>query len=164
MISVRKILVTTDLSKESYSAIEYAAWIASKEKATITLLYCVDNLPSVPYHTVDLTFDKFREELLQQEQKRLNKYSAPLVKKFKRKMKVVLVVGNASQTIISYAKEHKFDMIVMNTHGRTGIQHAVLGSIAEKVVRHAPCPVLTIRSTVTGSLRVEKKIKKTSYR
>ena len=164
MISVKKILVTTDLSKESYSAIEYAAWIASIEKGTITLLYCVDNLPSVAYHTVDLTFDKFREELLKQEQKKLNEYSAPLVKEYKNKVKIVMVEGNASQMIIAYAQEHNVDMIVMNTHGRTGIQHAVLGSIAEKVVRSAPCPVLTIRSTIPTRVQKQQKTKKRSSR
>lgn len=156
--------MTTDLSKESYSAIEYAAWIASIEKATITLLYCVDNLPSVAYHTVDLTFDKFREELLRQEQKRLNEYSASLVKEYKNKVKIVMVEGNASQMIIAYAQEHHVDMIVMNTHGSTGIQHAVLGSIAEKVVRYAPCPVLTIRSTIATEVQKQQKTKKRSSR
>ena len=162
MISARKILVTTDLSNESYSAMEYASWIASKEKATITLLYCVDNLPSVAYHTVDLTFDKFREELFKQERKRLDDYSAPLVKEHKNKVRIVMLEGNASQMIISYAKENNFDMIVMNTHGRTGIQHAVLGSIAEKIVRHAPCPVLTIRSTIVEKTQTRSKIKKSA--
>lgn len=164
VISVKKILVTTDLSKESCSAFEYAAWIAAKEKAEITLLYCVDNLPSVAYHTVDLTFDKFREELLGQEQIRLNKYSVPLLKERKHKVKIVMVEGNASQMIISYAHEHNVDMIVMNTHGRTGIQHAVLGSIAEKVVRYAPCPVLTIRSTVAKAVQTKPITNKISNR
>ncbi|MBI2430066.1 MAG: universal stress protein [Ignavibacteriales bacterium] len=162
MISIKKILVTTDLSKESRSALEYAVWIASNERALITLLYCVDNLPSVAYHTVDLTFDKFREELLKQEQKRLNEYATTLLHEHHNKVKVIMLEGNASQTIISYAKENNFDMIVMNTHGRTGIQHAVLGSIAEKVVRHAPCPVLTIRSTIAEKVQTRSKVKRSS--
>jgi nucleotide-binding universal stress UspA family protein len=47
--------------------------------------------------------------------------------------------------IVRYAKEHDVDLIVMGTHGRTGIAHALIGSVAEKVVRKAPCPVLTVR-------------------
>lgn len=160
MISVKKILVTTDLSPESYSAFEYAAWIAAKEKSAITLLYCVDNLPSVAYHTVDLTFDKFRDELLKQEKKRFDRFSAPLLDLHKVKVQVVMLEGNAAQIIISYAKENAFDMIVMNTHGRTGLQHAVLGSIAEKVVRYAPCPVLTIRSKIATAVERKPKTKK----
>lgn len=164
MITVKKILVTTDLSDESRSAFDYASWIASNEKAAITLFYCVDNLPSVAYHTVDLTFDKFREELLKQERKRLDEYSRPLVKEHENKVRIVMLEGNASQMIISFAKENNFDLIVMNTHGRTGIQHAVLGSIAEKVVRHAPCPVLTIRSTIAEKAQSKTKIKRSASR
>jgi len=147
MIHIKKILVTTDLSDESRTAMEYAAWLASIEHSSVTLLYCVDNIPSVAYHTVDLTFDKFHAELLKQEQHRLNAFADSLHKDVKLKFDVVMVEGNASRMIIRYAEKHKFDFIVMNTHGRTGIQHAVLGSISEKIVRQAPCPVITIRST-----------------
>lgn len=157
MITVKKILVTTDLSDESRSAFEYARWLAIKDKAQITLLYCVDNLPSVAYHTVDLTFDKFRDELLKQEQLRLDTYAESLRKSYKTAFNVVLVDGNASQMITDYARKKKIDLIVMNTHGRTGISHAMLGSIAEKVVRLAPCPVLTIRSTIASSPPKTKK-------
>ncbi|MEW6062107.1 MAG: universal stress protein [Bacteroidota bacterium] len=148
MVPIKHILVTTDLSNESRSAAEYAEWIAAKEKASITLLYCVDNLPSIAYHTVNVTFDAFREELLKQERRRLDKYVEKLPASFRKKATVVMVEGNASRKIIDFAAKNNVDMIVMNTHGRTGIQHAVLGSIAEKVVRYAPCPVLTIRSEV----------------
>lgn len=166
MNGVKNILVTTDLSDESRSAMEYAVWIASKEKASITLLYCVDNLPTVAYHTVDLTFDKFRQELLKQEQQRLDRHFESLPKEFKRNVQVILVEGNAAQMIIQYAEKNSIDMIIMNTHGRTGIKHAVLGSIAEKVVRHAPCPVLTIRSTISGKAqpKVKAKSKKSASR
>jgi universal stress protein A len=54
-------------------------------------------------------------------------------------------VGPAAEKIIEAAKDKDADMIVMATHGRTGLSHALMGSVAEKVVRQAPCPVLTIR-------------------
>jgi universal stress protein A len=160
MITIKNILVTTDLSHESRSAFEYARWLASKEKAQLTLLYCVDNLPSVAYHTIDLTFDKFRDELLKQEQRRLDNFARLLRKNYKTTFNIVLVEGNASRMITDYAKRKKIDLIVMNTHGRTGISHAMLGSIAEKVVRLAPCPVLTIRSTIASSVSKSKKTAK----
>jgi len=162
MIHVKKILVTTDLSEESSSAMEYAAWFASKENSAVTLLYCVDNIPTVAFHTVDLTFDKFRTELLKQEQRRLNAYAESLYRTTKLQCDVVMVEGNASRMIIEYAEKHKFDLIVMNTNGRTGIQHAVLGSISEKVVRYAPCPVVTIRSSIGKKLTAKGKTKKVS--
>lgn len=145
-MKLRKVLVTTDLSDESRSAVEYAAWLADGHGAEVVLLYCVDNIPSVAYHTVDLTFDRFREELVRQERRRLDAFAASFGKRLPVPLSVVMTEGNAAAAILRYAEKHRIDQIVMNTHGRTGIQHAVLGSIAEKVVRHAPCPVTTIRS------------------
>jgi len=158
MVPIKHILVTTDLSHKSRSAAEYAEWIAAKEKISITLLYCVDTPPLLPYYNANVTFNAFREELLKQERRRLDKYVEKLPPSFRKKAKVVMVEGNASRMIIDFAAKNKVDMIVMNTHGRTGIQHAVLGSIAEKVVRCAPCPVLTIRSDV--GRKYSKKVKK----
>lgn len=57
--------------------------------------------------------------------------------------------GHASTEICKYAADHECDLIVMATHGRTGLAHMVLGSTAEQVVRHAPCPVLTLRVRLT---------------
>jgi nucleotide-binding universal stress UspA family protein len=164
MIHVKKILVTTDLSEESRSAMEYAAWLASIEHSSVTLLYCVDNIPTVAYHTVDLTFDTFRLELLKQERRRLNDFAETLQKSVKQKFDIVMIEGNASKKIIEYAEKHGFDFIVMNTNGRTGIQHAVLGSISEKVVRHAPCPVITIRSTIKKKTAQKPKLKRSILR
>ncbi|MFA5832296.1 MAG: universal stress protein [Bacteroidota bacterium] len=146
MISIKNILVTTDLSVASYSAMEYASWLSKKEKATVTLFYSVDNLPSVAYHTVDLTFDKFREEILTFERKRLMEFSDTFKKDFSKNLNVVLTEGNAAQSIVQYAKQNSIDIIIMSTHGRTGIPHVVLGSVAERVVRTAHCPVLTVKS------------------
>lgn len=58
-----------------------------------------------------------------------------------------LAVGSPAETIVRVAQELGADLIVMGTHGRTGLQHALLGSVAEKVVRLAPCPVMTVRHT-----------------
>lgn len=147
MVTVKNIMVTTDLSVASYSAMEYAAWLAKKEKAAIILFYSVDNLPTVAYHTVDLTFDKFREEILAFERKRLKEFAAHFKPLFNGPFKTVITEGNAAQSIVQYANENSVDMIVMSTHGRTGIQHVLLGSVAERVVRTAHCPVLTVKST-----------------
>ncbi len=61
---------------------------------------------------------------------------------------VVMVHGQPWQEIIDIARKHKATLIVMGTHGRTGLQHLLLGSVAERVVRHAPCSVLTVREPV----------------
>ncbi len=145
MIAIKHILVTTDLSSASNSAMEYAAWLATSEKAKVTLFYSVDNLPSVAYHTVDLTFDKFREEVIKHEKKKLQEFAERFRTLFPKPITVVITEGNAPQAIVQYAAEHAIDIIIMNTHGRTGLQHVLLGSVAERVVRTAGCPVLTIK-------------------
>ena len=66
---------------------------------------------------------------------------------FRHRCGVELAVGSPAETIVRIAQEQAADLIVMGTHGRTGLQHALLGSVAEKVVRLAPCPVLTVRAT-----------------
>ncbi|MFA6437762.1 MAG: universal stress protein [Bacteriovoracaceae bacterium] len=152
---MKNIMVTTDLSAASYSAMEYAAWLAKKEKANIIVFYSVDNLPTVAYHTVDLTFDKFREEILTNERKKLKEVSETFKSIFPRKFQTVITEGNAAQSIVQYAKEHSIDMIVMSTHGRTGIQHVLLGSVTERVVRTSHCPVLTVKSS-EGFVNVRK--------
>ena len=58
---------------------------------------------------------------------------------------VEIAAGHPAEAIVRVAQERKADLIVMGTHGRTGLQHVLLGSVAEKVVRLAPCPVLTVR-------------------
>jgi nucleotide-binding universal stress UspA family protein len=65
---------------------------------------------------------------------------------------VAVVTGHPADTIVRVAQERGADLIVMSTHGRTGLQHVVLGSVAEKVVRLAPCPVLTVKHH-RGSVR-----------
>jgi nucleotide-binding universal stress UspA family protein len=60
---------------------------------------------------------------------------------------VGIAIGRPADTIVRFAREHNVDLIIMATHGRTGLEHMVLGSVAEKVVRLAPCPVLTVKYT-----------------
>lgn len=157
VVTVKNILVTTDLSVASFSAMEYAVWLAARENAVITLFYSVDNLPSVAYHTVDLTFDKFREEVLAFERKRLMEFSEAFKQSIPGSLKTVITEGNAAHAIVEYAREHSIDIIVMNTHGRTGIQHVLLGSVAERVVRTAPCPVLTVKSSEMMPVKTKTK-------
>jgi len=146
LISIKNILVTTDLSEASTSAMEYASWLANREKANVQLIYSVDNIPTVAYHTVDLTYDKFKDEILTLEHKKLLQYSNSFSSLFSQHIRVVLTEGPAAQSIVRYANDHQVDMIIMSTHGRTGIQHVLLGSVTERVVRTAKCPVLTIKS------------------
>ncbi|MBW7889247.1 MAG: universal stress protein [Bacteroidetes bacterium] len=159
MIKMKKILVTTDLSDASLSAMDYALWLAKTDRAEIYLLYCVDTIPIVAYHTVDLTVDQFRNHILEDEKNNLNRLAEKIQKQSKKKITTVLLEGNAAHSIVYFAKDNDIDIIVMSTHGRTGLQHVLIGSVTEKVVRTAACPVLTVKSTSFQKLKrpVKKK-------
>jgi hypothetical protein len=83
----------------------------------VTLFYNVDNLPTVAYHTVDLTSDKFRNEIFQYEEQRLQMYAKTIKDLFFKKLIVVITDENAAQAIVQHAKKEKSDIIIMNTHG-----------------------------------------------
>jgi Universal stress protein UspA and related nucleotide-binding proteins len=70
--------------------------------------------------------------------------------------KVEIAIGRPADTIVRLARERRADLIVMATHGRTGLEHMVLGSVAEKVVRLAPCPVLTVKHTAHPAVQQDE--------
>ena len=71
-----------------------------------------------------------------------------------------IVFGTAARAIVTYAAERGMDLIIMGTHGRSGVAHLLMGSVAEKVMRAAPCPVLTVRETPIGRIRVPEPLEK----
>lgn len=71
-------------------------------------------------------------------------------------VKTAVVTGDPVSEILRYARAHGVDLLVVGTHGRTGLRHVVLGSVAERVVRQAPCPVLVVRRKEPGALVVDR--------
>jgi nucleotide-binding universal stress UspA family protein len=141
---IRKILVPTDLSSASISAFKYARSIAEKYGASIFVLHVLEDIPILAIHTLDLTLERVEKDMEENARRQLEK----LVKsnlKTKAKVRTFIRKGVIHNEIIKFANEKKIDMIIMGTHGRTGIEHALLGSITEKVVRNANCPVLTVK-------------------
>jgi universal stress protein A len=147
MIDLHRILVPTDFSKHSQNALRYGAAFAEKFAAEVHLLHVVqdlalfipDNVTGVPLVTppVDQLLDAARQTL----ERRLQEAALPPGIKVRLEARE----GSPFYEIIQYAKEIDVDLIVMGTHGHTGLVHVLLGSVAEKVVRKAPCPVLTVR-------------------
>ena len=145
----QNILVATDFSHASELAIEAARVLALQNDAKITLVHVFDARPpfSVPLSR-ELGVDEAEYE--RQMRERIHE---ELVKLREAKLsdvpeaKVAIVVStSAAEGICDYARKEDVDMIVVSTHGRTGLSHLLIGSVAEKVVRHAECPVLTLRS------------------
>lgn len=148
MIRVSKILAAVDFSSESKVAVEYAVTLAKALQSTVTLFH-VYEMPElmnsiVPGadNAVDAATDRaFAQSWLEELRTETQKHSAV-------EMSVVVEHGSPAQGIVSASRDGGFDMIVMGTHGRTGLRHVVMGSVAEAVVRRALCPVLTIHLPV----------------
>lgn len=142
MITLERILVPTDFSDYSKPAITYACELAERFSAELHVLHVVPPpLVAAPY------IGAISDDMLQPEaaaKKELDEMEDP---SFEQAAPVdrVLRMGTPFVEIVRYAKENAIDLIVMGTHGRTGVVHALIGSVAEKVVRKAPCPVLTVR-------------------
>ena len=141
----KHVLATTDLSPESFSAVQYAAHLAEGLGAKLSILHVVhtvsmaytDFVPPVDMTNIDMAIEEAAREKLEQWVKRHLKRGASV--------KLELRGGVVDEAICDYAKECGASVIVIATHGRKGLSHVVLGSTAERVVRSAPCPVLVIK-------------------
>jgi nucleotide-binding universal stress UspA family protein len=147
MPAFKKILVPVDFSKYSQRALEIACELAKSFETPITLMhaYVIPTYP-LPEGYV-LASAETVAELMDKTQKAMNEVKATALKLGAPKVDVILSEGVAFAEIVRAAREKGFDLIVMGTHGRTGLKHALLGSVAEKVVRKAPCAVLTVRDS-----------------
>jgi nucleotide-binding universal stress UspA family protein len=105
----------------------------------------LENIPPVlAIHSLDLTLERLEKNMEENAKNQLEKIVKENLKT-KNKVQTFIRKGVVDDEIIKFAEEKKVDLIVMGTHGRTGIELTILGSIAEKVVRKAKCPVLTVK-------------------
>ena len=146
MIDLHRILVPTDFSKSSLNALKYAIAFADKFGAQLFLLHVLRDLALfVPdMVTVVPPIAPSLEQLTAGVRGALER----LVEEHQlRRFNVCTEIreGTAFSEIIRFAREAEIDLIIMATHGHTGLTHMLLGSVTEKVVRKAPCPVLTVR-------------------
>jgi nucleotide-binding universal stress UspA family protein len=145
MISLRRILVATDFSETSTCAVNYAILLAETFQADLHVLHVVDNDTSLIVEGMVLLPTDFLDDLERAAEARLPQ----LIPEDKRAhLKVTLATrrGPAYWEIVEYSRRQQIDLIVMGTHGRGAFSHFFLGSVAERVVRCATCPVLTVRN------------------
>jgi nucleotide-binding universal stress UspA family protein len=144
MISLKHILVPSDFSACSDAAVRYGLELARKFGATLHLLHVVQDPASQPWASEGFAVPLL--EVVDQWQKdakvRLERSIPP---EDHINAVVTCTIASPFPEILHYAAVNDIDLIVMGTHGRGGVSHMLLGSIAEKVVRRAPCPVLTVR-------------------
>lgn len=155
MTPVARILVPTDFSETSDAALLYAEALAEKLGASLHLLHvCADPYaagafgPEV-YGTVP---PSLADEARRGVERELAARVTP-ERRARGTVEIAIVEGLAANRIVEYARTHDIDLIIMGTHGRGGLAHFLVGSVAEHVVRIAPCPVLTVRGVPASLAR-----------
>src|SRR5215468_5547787 len=147
MIAMKNILVATDFGEAADSALRYGRELAGRFGATLHVLNVVENFYVTTFgaETYAAFVPDMQRELENTARKRLDEAlidsdgSGPATKA------VVMTSGSAAYAIVDYARENGIDLIVLGTHGRGVLAHLMMGSVAERVVRIANCPVLTVR-------------------
>ncbi len=144
-IQIQRILLPTDFSNYSAAATKYACELAARFNSELHLLHTLEHhLTSTPTFGFGLDLPTFISESKAAAEKKL----AGLIDAgWSAGRTVVQSVseGSPKVEIVRYAREANIDLIILSTHGRTGLSHIMLGSVAESVVRTASCPVLTVR-------------------
>jgi len=145
MLPFKKILCPTDFSEPACRAIKAAGELAERDSAELILLHVVGAIPALDSPTGMVGFDvaAYQKELTDSAerslQERLDQHIPETVN-----ASTLVVHGEAAHEINRVAKEEDVDLIVLSTHGETGWRHRIFGSVPEKVIRHATCPVLAI--------------------
>jgi nucleotide-binding universal stress UspA family protein len=149
MITLKNILVPSDFSEYSDQALRYGLELARKFDATLYLFHVVQD-PATQAYAAELIslppIEVVDQWVLEAEQR----LTASVPSLDRDRVRIRVTVGSAYSEILNLAEHEEIDLIVMGTHGRGGISHFLLGSIAEQVVRRAPCPVLTVRHPQHG--------------
>jgi nucleotide-binding universal stress UspA family protein len=138
MIVLKKVLVATDFSPPSDAALAYGRALARTFGASLTLLHVVENYflrptASAPYMDQEARTRMLDDQLTDEDRRQLGARA------------VLEISDEPADAIAGFAKAQKIDLIVMGTHGRSGLERLLVGSVAEHVIRTAPCPVLTVR-------------------
>ena len=151
MLPFKNILSPTDFSEHSYKAIKVAGELALHFSARLVVLHVVSLTPLITGSVDTPGFDVayYQQELEKDAREQLQDVIKKLVSKDVKNFASMIASGSYPDEILRIAREEKSDLIVIGTRGRTGVAHLVLGSVAERVVQLAPCPVLTIGPTVT---------------
>ena len=147
MISLKKILVATDFGEASEAALTYGRTLAKAFDATLHVLHVTENIYFTPFGAegyMALAPD-LQRDIEDTARRRLHELVIDSDNSGPPTVTALACSNTPALPIVDYAREHGMDLIVMGTHGRGAMAHLVMGSVAERVVRLASCPVLTVR-------------------
>src|SRR6266508_2543401 len=157
-LSIKRILVPVDFSDCSREGLNYAIWFANEFGAAITLLHA--SYLGYNYSSDGMVYDvRELQEAARQSADRQMQELVRTVNFGSVKIETILTSGSPELDICSFAKDHDVDLIITSTHGFTGLKHALIGSVAERVVRHAPCSVLVVPSHPPARTAIVEKIR-----
>jgi nucleotide-binding universal stress UspA family protein len=143
----KNILFPTDFSEGALHALPYALDIAKDCSAKLYMLHVIYDVSTASgLYVPHVSFDEMYNDLEKSAQKELEKFGCEELRGLKSMaVEYKVIRGIPYESILKFAKEQNIDLIVIGTHGRKGLDHFIFGSTAEKVIRYAPCPVLTVR-------------------
>lgn len=141
----KKILFPTDFSEGSSVAVPYVSDLASKYGSKVYVLHVIYDVAKTPgWYVPSVDLEAFYSEMRTSAQEELDKFIAENLDGVVEAEKAV-VSGLPFEEIVGFTREKGIDLVVMGTHGRSGIDRVLFGSTAARVVRSAPCPVMTVR-------------------
>jgi nucleotide-binding universal stress UspA family protein len=143
-MEIKKILVPVDFSDNSAKIVHFAQFLAEKCKAEMYFVFVVQSFEDYSgFFVPHMPVARFEEELLQSAEKKMKEFlDEHLAADLPHRGKVLS--GDVAEEIILYSEEKKIDLIIMGTHGYKGLEKILFGSVAEKVVKTASCPVMTV--------------------
>jgi nucleotide-binding universal stress UspA family protein len=141
---LKRILVPVDFSTHSLGALEYAKKLAEKFNSELILVHVVEPMVFMTDFSLgQISIPAIERELIKKAESEIKKIRDKINDKFR--VKTIVKLGKPFIEIVQVARDENIDLIVMGTHGHTGVEQILFGSTAEKVVRKSPCPVLTVR-------------------
>ncbi|WP_165250830.1 universal stress protein [Paludisphaera soli] len=147
MISFARILAPTDFSTHSEDALRYACGLAERFQAELHVVHVLSEM--IPASPDPLLMPVMPPQFYEEDERRARESLLTAIKPewgTPAGFATAVCWGAPTEAIVDYAAANHVDLIVIATHGRTGLSHVLLGSVAERIVREAPCPVLTVRT------------------
>jgi nucleotide-binding universal stress UspA family protein len=149
MKKIEKILFPIDFAENFETLFPWVSTFVNQFDATLYVLFVAQDLADVTsFHVPHGNLQQFQEEVLKAAQKKMSVAAKEEFKAFK-KVEARVSQGAPADKIIETAKNEGIDLIIMGTHGRKGLERAIFGSVCDKVVRMAPCPVLTVNPALS---------------
>jgi nucleotide-binding universal stress UspA family protein len=148
MIDIKKVLLPIDFSPAATVLLPYAREFAEKYGARLFILFVAEDpftYSGVP-DTTDLLPVEYSEEMVSRARGKMATFVADNTGQSLLNVEGIVLTGHPAEEIINYAKQEKMDLLIIGTHGFQGFEKFLFGSVAEKVIKMAPCPVLTINT------------------